>query len=203
MNADERSRRLLGAGVLLEYVTLAWNVVGVVILVVAALKAHSVALAAFGLDSVIEIGASTVVIWQLTNVSPESRNLALRLIGAAFLALAVYVLLQSGAVLLFRVRPEESLGGTIWLALTLIAMLGLAFGKDRIGKKLDNAVLKTEARVTLVDACLAASVLLGLALNATFGWWWADPMAALVIVFYGFKEGLQAWQEGNASSGIL
>jgi divalent metal cation (Fe/Co/Zn/Cd) transporter len=203
MNADERSRRLLGAGVLLEYVTLAWNVVGVVILVVAALKAHSVALAAFGLDSVIEIGASTVVIWQLTNVNPESRNLALRLIGAAFLALAVYVLLQSGAVLLFRVRPEQSLGGTIWLALTLIAMLGLAFGKDRIGKKLDNAVLKTEARVTLVDACLAASVLLGLALNATFDWWWADPMAALVIVFYGFKEGLQAWQEGNASSGIL
>jgi divalent metal cation (Fe/Co/Zn/Cd) transporter len=203
MNADERSRRLLGVGVLLEYVTLTWNVVGVVILVVAALKAHSVALAAFGLDSVIEIGASTVVIWQLTNVNPESRNLALRLIGAAFLALAVYVLLQSGAVLLFRVRPEQSLGGTMWLAFTLIAMLGLAFGKDRIGKKLDNAVLKTEARVTLVDACLAASVLLGLALNATFGWWWADPMAALVIVFYGLKEGLQAWQEGNASSGIL
>jgi divalent metal cation (Fe/Co/Zn/Cd) transporter len=198
MNADERSSRLLCVGLLLEYVTLAWNVVGVVILVVAALKARSVALAAFGLDSVIEIGASTVVIWQLTNVNPKRRNLALRLIGAAFLALAVYVLLQSGTVLLFQVRSEQSTGGILWLALTFIAMLALAFGKDRVGKKLGNAVLKTESRVTLVDAYLAAGVLLGLILNAAIGWSWADPVAALVIVFYGLKEGLQAWQEGKA-----
>jgi divalent metal cation (Fe/Co/Zn/Cd) transporter len=185
---------------LLEYVTLAWNVVGVFVLAVAAIKARSVALAAFGLDSLIEIGASTIVVWQLTNIDSKRRNLALRLIGVSFFALAVYLLVQSACVLLFQARPEPSAGGILWLTLTLTAMLVLAFGKNRIGKKLGNTVLETEARVTLVDAYLAASVLLGLVLNGTIGWWWADPIAALVIVFYGFKEGFHAWKEGNAAS---
>jgi divalent metal cation (Fe/Co/Zn/Cd) transporter len=200
VKTDPKNNRLLRTGLLLEYVTLAWNVVGAVILAVAALKARSVALAAFGLDSLIEIGASTVVVWQLTNIDSKRRNLALRLIGVSFFGLAVYVLVQSACVLLFQARPEQSAGGILWLTLTLAAMLALAFGKNRIGTKLGNAVLETEARVTLVDAYLAASVLLSLVLNATMGWWWADPIAALVIVFYGFKEGRHAWKEGNAAS---
>jgi len=192
----EHRNRLLRIGLMLEYLTLSWNVAGVVILAIAAFKAHSVALAAFGLDSLIEIGASVVVVWQLTGADPNRRSLALRLISAAFFALAIYMLIQSTIALLSRAHPEQSPGGIIWLVLTFLAMLALAFGKNRIGAKLGNLVLKTEARVTLIDAYLAASVLLGLVLNAAFGWWWADPIAALGIVFYGFKEGVHVWSEG-------
>jgi divalent metal cation (Fe/Co/Zn/Cd) transporter len=168
----EQMNRLLRIALMLEYLTLSWNVVGVVILAIAALRAHSVALVAFGLDSLIEIGASIIVVWQLTGTDPNRRSSALRLISAAFFTLAVYVLVQSTIVLLSRAHPEQSPSGIVWLALTFLAMLALAFGKDRTGKKLGNLVLRTEARVTLVDAYLAASVLLGLVLNAVFGWWW-------------------------------
>jgi divalent metal cation (Fe/Co/Zn/Cd) transporter len=196
----KQTNRLLGIGLLFEYLTLSWNAVGVVILAIAAWKAHSVALAAFGLDSLIEIGASVVVVWQLTGADPNRRSLALRLISAAFFALAIYMLVQSTISLLSRAHPKQSPGGIAWLVLTFLAMLALAFGKGRTGTKLGNLVLKTEARVTLVDAYLAASVLLGLVLNAAFGWWWADPIAALLIVFYGFKEGFHVWREATAES---
>jgi divalent metal cation (Fe/Co/Zn/Cd) transporter len=194
----EQTNRLLRIALMLEYLTLSWNVVGVVILAIAALRAHSVALVAFGLDSLIEIGASIIVVWQLTGTDPNRRSSALRLISAAFFTLAVYVLVQSTIVSLSRAHPEQSPSGIVWLALTFLAMLALAFGKDPAGKKLGNLVLRTEARVTLVDAYLAASALLGLVLNAVFGWWWADPIAALIIVFYGFKEGVHAWREATA-----
>lgn len=84
----------------------------------------------------------------------------------------------------------------MWLALTFAVMMILAIGKHRIGTRLGNPVLLTEGRVTRVDAYLAASVLVGLVFNAILGWWWADPLAGLVIVVYGFKEGLHAWKEG-------
>jgi cation efflux family protein len=145
-----------------------------------------------------EVLSINIVIWQLANVNSKRRTLAHRLIGWAFFGFAIYILVQSIAVLLFQSRPEQSVGGILWLALTLTAMLALAFGKDRTGKNLGDVVLQTEARVTLVDAYLAASVLVGLILNAAIGWWWADPVAALVILFYGFKEGFHSWQESNS-----
>ena len=191
---------LLRRGLLLEYTTLGWNVVGTVIVIAAAIAAHSVALAGFGLDSLVEIGASMVVIWHLRGIHDRREQVALRCISFAFFALAVYILAQSAHALLQRVHPSTSPLGLVWLALTLAAMLALAAGKHATGTKLNNQVLKTEARVTLVDAYLAASVLLGLALNALFGWWWADPLAGLVIVFYGFQEGYHAWSEANAAS---
>jgi divalent metal cation (Fe/Co/Zn/Cd) transporter len=186
------SARLLRRGLLLEYVTLSWNVVGTVVVALAALAAHSVALAGFGLDSLIEIFASLVVVWQLRGVNQNRERTALRLIGAAFLLLAVYILFQSGRTLLAQEHPSQSPGGIAWLAATLVAMLLLAWGKHRTGTQLKNAVLLTEGRVTLVDAYLAAAVLIGLVLNAALGWWWADPLAGLMIVYYGAKEGLAA-----------
>ena len=193
--------KLLRQGLQLEYVTLGWNVVGTVVVIVAAIAAHSVALAGFGLDSLIEIGASTVVIWQLKNIHNRQREQrALRLIAISFFALAVYVLAQSAHTLLLQVHPNTSELGIGWLALTLVVMLALAAGKHRVGTLLENPVLKTEARVTLVDAYLAGSVLLGLLLNSILGWWWADPLAGLVIVFYGFVEGRHALKEAGAQS---
>lgn len=194
---------LLRRGLQLEYLTLAWNVVGTVVVVRAAIAARSVALAGFGLDSLIEIVASLVVVWQLTGVSHDRERRALRLIGGAFVALALYVLAQSGYTLGTRAHPAPSAIGITWLAATLIAMVLLAWGKDRTGRALDNPVLLAEGHVTLIDAYLAAAVLLGLVLNAVAGWWWADPLAGLVIVYYGFTEGRAAWQaRGHDATGV-
>jgi divalent metal cation (Fe/Co/Zn/Cd) transporter len=184
---------LLRRGLYLEYTTLGWNIIGVVIVLAAALKAHSVALAGFGLDSLIEIFASLVVVWELTGAGQPRERIALRLIGTAFFALALYVLVQGGYTLLTHAHPATSPAGIVWLAVTCIAMLVLAWGKDVTGKRLNNPVLLTEGHVTRVDAYLAGAVLAGLLLNALVGWWWADPLAALVIVYYGIKEGLHSW----------
>jgi divalent metal cation (Fe/Co/Zn/Cd) transporter len=185
-------RLLLRRGLSLEYITLGWNVVGVVVLAVAALAAHSVALAGFGLDSLIEILASTVVVWQLTDTGAQRERTAMRIIGGAFLALALYIAAQGAYVLARGGPPAPSPLGIVWTAITCAAMLALAFGKARTGAELGNAVLTTEGRVTLIDAYLAGAVLLGLVLNAALGWWWADPLAGFVIVFYGVKEGWEA-----------
>ncbi len=186
-------KALLRRGLYLEYTTLAWNIVGMVIVAAAAFAARSVALAGFGLDSLIEIFASVIVVWQLKGVNQHRERRALRLIGGAFFALGVYILGQEAFTFIAGIRPATSAGGIAWLAATLIAMLLLAWGKGVTGRRLGNSVLQTEARVTLVDAALAAAVLAGLVLNATLGWWWADPLAGLVIVYYGIKEGWAAW----------
>ncbi|ARF79611.1 cation transporter [Kitasatospora aureofaciens] len=179
---------LLRRGFALEYATLGWNVVGTVILAIAAIGARSVALAGFGLDSLIEIGASTVVIWELSGSGEDRQKRALRLIGVGFALLAVYLLVQSTWVLASSFRPHHSTLGIVWTAITVAVMFALAFGKARTGAALDNPVLKTEGRVTLIDGLLAAAVLLGLVLNTTLGWWWADPAAGYVLVYYAARE---------------
>lgn len=183
-------------GLLLEYATLAWNVVGSVLVLVAAVSATSVALAGFGLDSLIEIAASLVVVWQLQEMhAVERERRALQVIGVGFLLLAVYIAAQSLYVLVAEAHPHRSLLGIGWLALTAVAMFALAAGKRATGRALGNGVLETEARVTVIDGLLATAVLLGLILNAAAGLWWADPAAAFVIVYYGVREGRRALQE--------
>ncbi|HEX2902374.1 MAG TPA: cation transporter [Jatrophihabitans sp.] len=179
---------LLRRGRQLEGATLAWNVLGIVVLAFAAVTARSVALAGFGLDSLIEIGASTVVLWELSGTGEQRQRRALRLIGAAFLALAGYLAIQTVAVFATGFRPHHSAAGIVWTAVTAAAMFCLASGKRKIGAALGNPVLLTEARVTVIDGLLACAVLLGLLLNAVLGWWWADPLAALVIGYYAVRE---------------
>jgi divalent metal cation (Fe/Co/Zn/Cd) transporter len=183
---------LLRRGLCLEYATLLWNVVGSVVVLAAAVGARSVALAGFGFDSLIETLASTVVIWQLRGASQEREQRAMRIIGWAFLVLAVYIIVQSAFTLVTVSKPHHSPIGIAWLAATVVVMLGLAAGKARTGRAMGNAVLETEARVTLIDGYLAAAVLTGLLMNAAVGWWWADPLAGLVIVVYGVREGWTA-----------
>jgi divalent metal cation (Fe/Co/Zn/Cd) transporter len=179
---------LVRRGFILEYATLSWNVAGLVVLAIAALSARSVALAGFGLDSLIEIGASTVVIWELSGAGEERQRRGLRLIGYAFGALAAYLLVQSTVVLAAGYHPRHSLAGIAWTALTAVVMFALAAGKARTGRALGNPVLRTEGRVTMIDGILATAVLLGLALNAAVGWWWADPAAGYVLVCYAARE---------------
>jgi len=169
-------------------VTLSWNVGGVIVLAIAAVGARSVALAGFGLDSVIEIGASTVVLWELAQVAQTRQRKALRLIGSSFVALAIYLAVQSTIVLVIGFRPHHSSLGIVWTAMTAAVMFALALGKKNIGTSLDNPVLKAEGRVTLIDAILATAVLVGLTLNAVLGWWWADPVTGYVILYYALRE---------------
>jgi divalent metal cation (Fe/Co/Zn/Cd) transporter len=187
--ADSPVRQaLLRRGFALEYATLAWNVIGIAVLAIAAVAARSVALAGFGLDSLIEIGASGVVIWELSGTGEQRQRRGLRLIGYAFAALAAYLLVQSTVVLATGYHSRHSVPGIIWTAMTAAAMFALAAGKARTGVALGNPVLQTEGRVTLIDGILAAAVLLGLVLNAALGWWWADPAAGYVLVFYAARE---------------
>jgi divalent metal cation (Fe/Co/Zn/Cd) transporter len=185
---DPVRARLLRRGFVLEYITLGWNVAGIIILAFAAVAARSVALAGFGLDSLIEIGASVVVIWELSGASGDRQRQGLRLIGYAFAALALYLLIQSTLVLAAGYRPRHSTAGIIWTAVTAAVMFTLAAGKARTGRALNNPVLRTEGRVTMIDGILAAAVLAGLLLNATAGWWWADPAAGYVLVYYAARE---------------
>src|SRR5579859_7099353 len=187
--ADDQVRRaLLRRGFVLEYTTLGWNVAGIVVLAVAAISARSVALAGFALDSLIEIGASTVVIWELSGTGEDRQRRGLRMIGYAFAALAAYLLVQSTVVLATGYHPRHSVPGIIWTAITAAAMFALAAGKARTGTALDNPVLHTEGRVTAIDGILACAVLAGLVLNAAAGWWQADPAAGYVLVYYAARE---------------
>jgi len=167
-------------------------VVGVFVLAVAALEARSVALAGFGFDSLIEIGASTVVLWELADVAQERRQRAMRMIGFAFVGLAVYLAIQSTVVLALGFHPRHSPLGIIWTGLTAVVRFALAAGNSKTGTALGNPVLRAEGRITMIDGILATAVLLGLILNAILGWWWADPLAGYVLVYYAIREAREA-----------
>jgi divalent metal cation (Fe/Co/Zn/Cd) transporter len=188
VSADVERAALARRGVRLEYATLGWNVLGLVVLAVTALAARSVALAGFGLDSLIEIGASIVVLWELSDTHAGRQQRALRLIRVAFALLAVYLTVQSTLVLVTGYHAGHSPVGIAWTAITAAVMFALAAGKARTGAALDNPVLRTEGRVTLVDGILAVAVLAGLIGNAALGWWWADPVAGYVLVGYAVRE---------------
>ncbi|HTB08540.1 MAG TPA: cation transporter [Acidimicrobiales bacterium] len=191
MRGDSPARsgeQLVRRGRRLEKTTLAWNVVGVGVLSYAALAAQSVALAGFGLDSVIEIGASIVVLWELADVAENRQRRAIRMIGCAFVALSIYLAIQSTVVLAVGFRPHHSPTGIAWTAATAVAMFALARAKATTGRALNNPVLTAEGRVTLIDGVLATAVLVGLVLNSLAGWWWADPCAGYVILYYALRE---------------
>ncbi len=180
-------------GLRLEYATLAWNVTAIGFVAAAAVLARSVALAGFTLDSGVEIFASVVVVWQLNGTATvEREHRAVRLIEIAFVALAVYLTVQTVVTLASGVRPDSSLLGIGVLAATAVVMFGLAAAKARTGRALSNRTLATEAKVTLIDGALAVAILTGLVLNAAFGWWWADLVGGAVIIGYALREGAHA-----------
>jgi divalent metal cation (Fe/Co/Zn/Cd) transporter len=146
----------------------------------------------------IEIVASAVVVWQLKGEAGSGRERrALRIIAVAFVLLAIYIAVQSAVVIASGSRPGHSTLGIAWLAATVVVMFALAAGKRDTGARLGNPVLQTEARVTVIDGALAAAVLLGVALDAVAGWWWADPLSAMVIFVCGLREGRHAWSESG------
>lgn len=180
-------------------VTLAYNVAEAGVALWAGISAGSIALVGFGLDSVIEGVAAGVVLWRLAieargadeeRIERTERRVH-RTIGATFLALAVYVVAQAATILWKQEAPEESLVGIILAVLSLVLMPVLAFGKFRAADAIESPALRAEAKETLACAWLSFALFLGLGANAVAGWWWADPLAALVMVPWLLREAME------------
>lgn len=162
-------------------------------------QARSLALIAFGLDSLVEIFASTVVIWNLKDVrhDPGDRRVhrALRLIAVAFWTLAAFLAVTSIRSLVLGNEPDSSPLGVVYLALTAVVMFVLAGLKRRTGGDLGSETLSAEAAMTFLDGCLSTAILSALVLNAWLGWWWTDATAALVVGGFAVVEGIEHWRE--------
>ena len=166
----------------------------------AGIAAGSIALIGFGFDSTIEVLSSVVVVWQFrgemrTGDHENRERLVLRIIVVSFFVLATYVAFQSVRDLFFvDAMADESTVGIVLAALSLVVMPGLAFAKRRTADQLGSPTLRADSCETLLCAWLSAALLLGLVLNAAFGWSWADPLAALFIAGFAVKEGIEAWR---------
>lgn len=180
----------------LEYLTLAWNSAEGVAALVAGLLAGSIALVGFGLDSLVEISSGAVLLWRLrAEADPRRRERverrAQRLVGLCFLALAAYVAFDSIKGLMLHDAPQESLFGIGVAVAALIAMPLLARAKRRVARQLKSGAMHADSRQSDFCAYLSAILLGGLLLNALLGWWWADPVAALVMVPLIAREGVE------------
>ena len=175
----------------LEYLTIGWNSLEAVVAIGAGLLAGSIALVGFGVDSVIESLSGAVLLWRLF-AGEHREQLALKLVGLSFLLLAAYVAFDAGKSLLFRESPEASYVGIGLAVLSLIVMPVLARAKRRVAANLNSRALAADSRQTDICAYLSAILLVGLGLNALFGWWWADPVAGLVMIPIIAKEGIEA-----------
>ena len=177
----------------LEYFTIGWNVVEAGVAIGAGWFAGSIALVGFGVDSLIESLSGSVLLWRLFSPAHEEsrEKIALKLVGISFLILAVYVAFDAVKALLIHEAPHTSLVGIVLAVLSLIVMPLLARAKRLSASNLESRAMKADSRQTDLCAYLSAILLGGLALNAVFGWWWADPVAALIMVPIIAREGFE------------
>jgi divalent metal cation (Fe/Co/Zn/Cd) transporter len=184
----------------LEFLTIAWNTVEFFVTVTLGLVAGSLALVAFGLDSLIEILASVVVIWQLGGRGGARTRRAMALVAFAFFALFVFLLAGAVRSLVISAQPDSSPFGIAYMTIAASAMFVLAGRKRRLGDKVGSHPLVTEARMTLLDGVLASGVLVALIANAAFGAWWADPLAAIAVALAALRESVDAWRDSRDPS---
>jgi divalent metal cation (Fe/Co/Zn/Cd) transporter len=188
--------RLRRRGFALEYFSVAWMTAEAAVAVTAGILAGSVALTGFGLDSLIELASAVIVIWQLRGetAGQDRDTRAVRLVGVTFFALAAYLTAEGIRDLVTGARPAASPAGLAITAAALLVMPALAAAKRRTGRALGSRTLVADSAETAFCAWTAAAALLGVALNAAFGWWQADPVAGLVIATLAVREGLEAFQ---------
>ncbi|TCK20621.1 cation diffusion facilitator family transporter [Pseudonocardia endophytica] len=180
---------------LLVAATITYNVVEAVVAITAGTVASSIALVGFGLDSVIEVSSAAAVAWQFSGRDPERRErAALRIIAFSFFALAAYVGVESVRSLLGAGEAERSTVGIVLVAISVAIMPFLSWAQRRAGRELGSASAVADSKQTLLCTYLSAAVLVGLVLNAALGWWWADPVAALVLAVLAVREGRNAWR---------
>jgi divalent metal cation (Fe/Co/Zn/Cd) transporter len=202
---DERRRDLLRRGLLLEGFTVAWNVLEGIVAVAAGLLSNSVALIGFGIDSFVETTSAVVVGWRLRTelrggcgaAAQRAERSATRVAGALLLVLALYIVVDAGRRLLgLGAEAERSIVGIALTAISLAVMPFLGWAKLRTARALESRALRADAYETIACAWLSLTTLVGLALNALVGWWWADPLAALCLVPMIVREGLEGWRGG-------
>ncbi|MEK7753081.1 MAG: cation transporter [Acidobacteriota bacterium] len=179
----------------LEYATVAYNSMEGLIGIGAGLVAGSIALVGFGFDSIIEVTSGAVLLWRLhADVDPARRERAeavsVRIVGICFLVLALYIAYDSVRMFLLRKAPERSLPGIALAIASLVVMPVLARAKRRVARTIASNALAADAKQTELCMYLSAILLGGLVLNATFGWWWADPAAGLLMIPIVLREGL-------------
>ncbi|HEY3062026.1 MAG TPA: cation transporter [Chloroflexota bacterium] len=184
--------------------TIAWNTLEAIIAIVGGVIAGSIALVGFGLDSLVEVSRAIVIVWRLSlhggdhEANERAERRAVRLIAVSFFGIAAYVAFDSvGALLGLRDEPQPSTLGIAITALSLVVMPSLAFAKRRVAKRVGSVALRADAAETMLCTYLSAVVLLGLAANALFGWWWMDPLASLAVAGLAIREGRSAWTSGD------
>ena len=183
----------------LEYFTVVWNTLEGLIAVISGIVAGSISLVGFGIDSFIEVTSGSVLLWRMSvdsDVHRRERNekRALRMVGACFLLLAAYIAYESISDLWLRRAPEHSIPGIVLACVSLIVMPLLSRAKRKVGRALGSAAMHADAKQTEFCTYLSAILLFGLLLNAVFGIWWADPLAALIMVPIITKEGIEGLQ---------
>ena len=188
------NKDLIKKALKLEWFTVSYNVLEGIVSVAFGVLAGSIALVGFGLDSAIEVSAAAILLWRLSHKgsdeeAEEKEKKALRFVGITFFALAAYVLYESVSKLYFHQKPDKSIPGIVITTLSLLIMPILSAKKKKVAKQIGSRALEADAMETLICSYLSFTVLLGLVLNALFGWWWADPVAALAMVYFLVKEG--------------
>lgn len=191
---------LVRRGQWLAWFTIAWNAIEGIVGIAAGIAAGSIALVGFGIDSYVEVFAGSVILWRLAKerhgqeLSDAAERRAVRLIAVTFLVLAAGVGIESVRKLVVGAQPEESWFGIGLAIVSLIVMPLLARAKRRVGEQLGSRAVTADATETMLCVWLSAILLVGLGLNAIFGWWWADPLAGLGIVYVAGREGIEHWR---------
>ncbi|HEY1074892.1 MAG TPA: cation transporter [Patescibacteria group bacterium] len=188
---------LIRKALLLAYFIIAWDVIEGMVAVTAGILANSVALIGFGIDSGIEVFAAIVTAWYLRGNGQRDKKLPLRLIAVSFFVLAAYVGFKAISDLLTGSQAEPSTIGIVWSFVALAIMVPIALVQRKTGIALNNKVIISQADQTWLSNYLSLSLLIGLGVNALWGWWWADPIVALVLAFYSISEGVEAWEEAE------
>ena len=194
---DQTRTTLVHRAKLLENLTIGFNVIEGTASVAAGVFVNSIVLVGFGVDSFIEVASGVAVLWRMTHdAEPIAREqadrISLRFIGGCFLVLAIYITYDAVSTLAHKKAPEESLMGIIIACLSLIVMPLLAWSKRKVAAQLNSGAMTADAKQTMLCSYLAAILLAGLVLNKLFGWWWADPVSALIMVPIIAREGVEA-----------
>jgi divalent metal cation (Fe/Co/Zn/Cd) transporter len=188
----------------LEYFTIAWNSLEGLLAVAMGMVAGSISLVGFGLDSFIEVTSGSVLLWRMSvdadvHRREQNEKRALQVVGLCFLLVAGYIAYESGMDLVSRRVPEHSVPGIILACVSLVVMPLLSRAKQSVGRALGSAAMRADAKQAEFCTYLSAILLGGLLLNALFGLWWADPVAALVMLPIIAKEGIEALRGKNCT----
>lgn len=178
----------------LAWATIVWNVIEAIVAIIAGSAAGSIALIGFGLDSTVEVMSAIIIIWQLHGLVEKRERIALKLIALSFYVLAGYVAIQAMFDLASRTESNPSRIGVVLAVASLVVMPILAAAKRRTGQELGSRTVVADSNQTKLCTYLSAILLAGLMFNATIGWWWADPIAALFIAALAINEGRRAWR---------